>query len=230
MGFMDAMKGANNSWATVTCKEGLGYLGPENLVDNRSHTLMISSGMFETIKFTAKDVLSVETLFATSEWIKYAITLKNKKRYIATFLVMTVNNKGKAINMGLQNFEWWLSDVLYKQSPVAVAQAVYSAPATPLANDNFSCEDNKTTAKDVIEFDEPSTEEDVEDDVKEFDEPSTEEDVEDLTEEEKDVKYFEALILVKDKKYTNARSVLREIKGHKKAGELLKLVDEIEGE
>lgn len=35
MGFMAALKGANNSWATVTCEEGVGYLGPEKMVDNR---------------------------------------------------------------------------------------------------------------------------------------------------------------------------------------------------
>ncbi len=113
MGFMDAFKGANNSWATVTCEEGVGYLGPEKMVDNRNHTLMISGTGIETAKFDKSGVERIEVLFATSEWIKYKILLKNGKIYIATFLVLETGKRGKQISMGLQNFEWWLSGVIY---------------------------------------------------------------------------------------------------------------------
>lgn len=126
MGFLDAFKGANNSWATVTCEEGVGYLGPEKMVDNRSHTLMISGTGMETVKFDRSGVERVDVVAATSEWIKYKLALKTGKVYIATFLVMPQGKQsGKGarmagkqaqttISMGLLNFEWWLAGILYR--------------------------------------------------------------------------------------------------------------------
>ena len=72
MGFMKAMKSANNSWAMVSCESGIGYLGPENLLDNRAHRLLISIGT-NTFTFGKSDIKSVDLICATSEWVKYAI-------------------------------------------------------------------------------------------------------------------------------------------------------------
>ena len=74
MGVMDAMKAANNYWAMVACDSGIGYLGPENLVDNRAHRLVITIGT-NTVTFGKNDVKSIDVIYATSEWIKYAIIL-----------------------------------------------------------------------------------------------------------------------------------------------------------
>ena len=45
MGFMQAMKGANNAWGTVVCSEGIGTIGPENMINNKAQRLMVTIGM-----------------------------------------------------------------------------------------------------------------------------------------------------------------------------------------
>ncbi|MGM9664289.1 MAG: hypothetical protein ACI3XF_05555 [Eubacteriales bacterium] len=117
MGLLNAMKGANNSWgyATGSCIEGVGYFGPENMVDNRNHKLMVSgSGMKESIVFGKEDVTRMETLFATGDWVKYRIMLKDGKEIIVTVRAMENNQQGGQISMNLLNLESWLSDVIYK--------------------------------------------------------------------------------------------------------------------
>lgn len=72
MGFLSAMKGANNSWgyATGSCIDGVGYIGPEKMADNRNHKLMVSgSAMKESIVFGKEDIARVDTLFATGEFL-----------------------------------------------------------------------------------------------------------------------------------------------------------------
>ena len=114
MGFLDAMKGANNGWGTVTADFGIGYIGPKNLVNNTAHEVMVSStSLKESIVFTKNDVASRKLLCATSDWVKYAITLKNGRKFIATFMATEVTKKGKSMNMGLANFEWWMAGVIY---------------------------------------------------------------------------------------------------------------------
>ena len=133
MGLMKAMKAANNYWAMVSCDSGIGTLGPENLIDNRAHKLVISIGT-NVITFGKADVQSIDMICATSEWIKYSIILKTGKRYIATFMVLSLSDKtgrstslsgtvntGKKVSMGLLNFEWWMADLLYKEKPVQTA-------------------------------------------------------------------------------------------------------------
>lgn len=117
MGFLDALKGANNGWGYVTgsCVDGVGYIGPKNIADNRSHELMVScSAMKEPIVFGREDVARVDTLFATSSWVKYRIVLKDGKELIVTINAMESGQQGSKISMGLMNFEWWLAGVLYK--------------------------------------------------------------------------------------------------------------------
>lgn len=43
MGFFSAMKGANNVWGTVISADGIGTIGPANLVNNTEHKLMLLS-------------------------------------------------------------------------------------------------------------------------------------------------------------------------------------------
>ncbi len=111
MGFLNALKGANNAWGKAITKDGIGTFGPKNLVDNRSHELMIV--IFNTEKiFTPADVASVKCLASASEWIKYSLTLKDG--FNATLILYTRQSgqKGVDIANGWLNFEWWLYDAL----------------------------------------------------------------------------------------------------------------------
>ena len=111
------MKGANNSWASVTADffEGIGYLGPKNLVDNRSHEMMISaSGLKDEYIFTKSDVKSITTICATSEWIKFKICFNDSKVAIATFLTIETTQQGRKPSINLMNFESWMAGVIYK--------------------------------------------------------------------------------------------------------------------
>ena len=107
-GFMKAFVGANNEWGKITCVEGVGGIGPENLVDNRNHMLMVTIGT-ETTVFGTADVASITLIAATSEWIKYLIKTKKGKEYVATFPVFTTGQNGKQFHSGLLNFEWWMA-------------------------------------------------------------------------------------------------------------------------
>lgn len=117
MGFsnmLNTFKGANNSWAQISCEEGIGYLGPENFVDNRNHTMMISGTSIPTVKFDRSNVSKIEMIAATSEWVKYKIVLSNNKTYIATFLACEAAKQGKQVSTKLLNFETWMAGVIYR--------------------------------------------------------------------------------------------------------------------
>ena len=134
MGFLSGMKAANNAWGQVTGNfiNGVGTIGPENMVDNRSHRLLISVGFSNPIVFTAKDLSSVDLICATSEWVKYKINFLDGRVAIATFMALSLEpngpkkkglglgsggvSTGKKFSMGLLNFEWWLADVIYKNT------------------------------------------------------------------------------------------------------------------
>jgi len=117
-GFLSAMKGANNAWgrATGSFMGGVaGYIGPKNFINNTDRKLMVSgSGLKDPIVFGKEDVERIDTLFATSEWIKYRIVLKDGKNIIATIFAVDVSNKGKEISMNLLNFEDLFADIIYK--------------------------------------------------------------------------------------------------------------------
>ncbi len=115
MGFLDAMKGANNSWGTATGSWGIGYFGPKNLVNNTAHEFMISSTIVKnSIVFKKDDVESMKLIAATSDWVKFRLTLKNKFEAIVTIYVTTVDKKGnRKMNMDMANLEWWLGGVIY---------------------------------------------------------------------------------------------------------------------
>lgn len=122
MGFLSAMKGANNVWGTVVSTDGVGTIGPANLVNNTEHKLMVTIG-FKTISFTKQDVQSITLISATSEWIKYYVILKDGKRFSVTFMMLTTAKSsrtpisasytGKEINVAVKNFEWWMFDLIY---------------------------------------------------------------------------------------------------------------------
>lgn len=117
MGFLSAMKGANNGWgyATGACIDGVGYIGPENMVDNRGHKVAVSgSSMKENIVFGKEDVSRIDMLAATANWVKYKILLKDGKEIIATLNAMEGGPQGTKLSMSLMNFEWWFSGVIYK--------------------------------------------------------------------------------------------------------------------
>ncbi len=117
-GFASAMKGANNAWGRVTADffDGVGYIGPENFVNNTAQKLMVSaSSLKDPVIFGKEDVKEVKSLFATSEWIKFRVTLNDGKSFVATFLTFeSSRNGGKKLSMSLFNFEYWLASVIYK--------------------------------------------------------------------------------------------------------------------
>lgn len=116
MSILSAMKGANNSWANVTSDffEGIGYLGPKNLVDNRSHEMMISaSNLKESYVFTKSDVKSLDLLYGTSEWIKFRINFNDGKSAIATFMALDRSQNAIKPSNNLLTFEFWMSGVIY---------------------------------------------------------------------------------------------------------------------
>ncbi len=135
MGFLRAMKGANNVWGTIICADGVGTIGPENLIKNTNHKLMITIG-FKTFTFSKSDVKTVQIIASTSEWIKYLILLKNGKSYVALFMMtapsqnkrksLSGSDNGKKFNLAVQNFEWWMFDLVYSNIKAVNAENVLS--------------------------------------------------------------------------------------------------------
>ena len=140
MGFLTAMKGANNAWANVTSGffEGIGYLGPKNLVDNRSHEMMISAtSLKDAYVFTKADVSRIDLLCDTSEWVKFKICFKDGKTVIATFMALDRTQNGIKPSTELLNFESWMSGVIYCNTknvsanvPSSNSLSVKTAPVT----------------------------------------------------------------------------------------------------
>lgn len=135
-----AFKTANNAWAQVTCEQGFGYLGPENLIVNRDQKLSIAIGR-DAIVFGKADVRSIDVVCATSDWIKYAILLKNGKRYIATFMARPCSdNRGEIVPTALLNFEWWMADIIYKSPTSYNATTNQAQQNTPTLTNSSQCE------------------------------------------------------------------------------------------
>ena len=157
MGFFNAMKGANNAWGSIICAEGIGTIGPENLVKNTSHTLMITLGL-NTFTISKQDIASVKIIDSTSEWIKYLISLKNGKTYVAIFMMtaptnnksnsLSASNTGKKINMAVQNFEWWMYDFLYPK------ETIKNTPSTSNPSSSDPVKQKKSSALDDLYKDE----------------------------------------------------------------------------
>ena len=146
MGFFSAMKGANNVWGTVISADGIGTIGPANLVNNTEHKLMVTIG-FKTTSFTIQDVQSITLIAATSEWIKYFIVLKNGKRFTVIFMMITAAKSsktpisasytGKEINVAVRNFEWWMFDLIYSPQKCSLnGNIVYSGNTDCQTKDN----------------------------------------------------------------------------------------------
>ncbi len=115
MGFMSAMKGANNSWGNAVGAFGVGYIGPKNMMNNTARELMISgTGLKDAVVFTAEDVQSITLVAAAGQWIKFRLCLKSGFEAIVTFLVVSQGQKGMELSMGYQNFESWMIGKLYR--------------------------------------------------------------------------------------------------------------------
>ena len=165
MGLMQAMKGANNAWGTIICSDGVGTIGPENFLKNTDHKLMITIGT-NTFVFSKNDVQSIKIITSTSEWIKYLITLKNGKKYLAIFMAVAVSENagnaklsasqtGKKINTAIKNFEWWMFDLIYSNQNVAsMGNTVYNANTPVSQVNNYSSTTNSqpiTNQSDYVE-------------------------------------------------------------------------------
>lgn len=117
IGLLDSFKGAGNAWgfATGSCFDGIGYFGPEKALITRNQRLMVSSPtMKESIIFGKEDVARIDTLFATSEWIKFRFILHDGKEFIVTIKAMGVGPKASQLALSVMNLEWWLADIIYK--------------------------------------------------------------------------------------------------------------------
>ena len=81
MGFLSAMKGANNSWGFCTSSDFNGpcYLGPKNLVNNTAQELAITGTSVQEYVFTKKDVAACEVKASGSNWIWFHIAFKDGK-------------------------------------------------------------------------------------------------------------------------------------------------------
>ncbi|MBO5928052.1 MAG: hypothetical protein J6Q32_04285 [Clostridia bacterium] len=156
MGFLSAMKGANNVWGTIICADGVGTIGPENFIKNTDHNLMITIG-FRTFTFSKNDVQNIKIIASTSEWVKYLILLKNGKSYVAIFMMtapaqtkkksLTASDNGKKINMAVQNFEWWMFDLIYTN------QSIINTESVSISNSqtkNFNNDKSKLTPTKTI--------------------------------------------------------------------------------
>ena len=252
-GFMKAFVGANNEWGKITCVDGIGGIGPENLVDNRNHMLMVTIGTQTTV-FGSADVASITLIAATSEWIKYLIKTKKGKEYVATFPVFTTGQNGKRFDSGLLNFEWWMAKHLYKNTPVAAMPSapvtpVPSAPVAPVPSVPVQSAPAETKPSKPIKA-APMPTVPVEADVPAAAMPkypapprlkkppiaeettastgTAEENVEDggLSQEEKSRLYGFALQMIGNRSYAAARNVLLKIRGYKNVDELLAQLDE----
>ena len=252
-GFMKAFVGANNEWGKITCVDGIGGIGPENLVDNRNHMLMVTIGT-ETTVFGSADVASITLIAATSEWIKYLIKTKKGKEYVATFPVFTTGQNGKQFASGLLNFEWWMAKHLYKNTPVAAMPSAPvtpapSAPVTPAPSVPVQSAPTQTKPSKPIKA-APMPTVPVEADVPAAAMPkypapprlkkppiaeeatastgTAEESVEDggLSQEEKSRLYGFALQMIGNRSYAAARNALLKIRGYKNVDELLAQLDE----
>lgn len=224
MGFMKAMKAANNYWAMVSCDSGVGYLGPENLVDNRAHKLVITIGT-NTITFGKTNVKSIDLICATSEWVKYAITLKNDKRYIATFMALSLSENtgknsgflksgttgtGKKVSIGLLNFECWMSDIIYREKTIQVPTANLITPLGESAT--VKKDETESVVKNVKDSNESSAEDKAQ---KESSDSSN-----------KEKTYLFALQMIKTRSYDIAYNAFLKIKGYKNVDELIKEIED----
>lgn len=232
MGFWKAMQGANNAWAKVTCKDGYGTIGPENMIDNRAHKMMITIGTNTTV-FGREDVKKAYVIHATSEWIKYSLTLKNGKNYTITFAVFTTTQKGKDFNSGLFTFELWLDGLLYKEPTVATNSVVGDTnAATDSARPATAAQPpKKKTYEEIIEEvkkweeDEPLPKKTPKQKTskttsnKEPDEQVQTEQIQGDTEKENT--YAFALQMINARSYEIAYNALSKIKGYKNTNELL---------
>lgn len=252
-GFMKALAGANNQWGKITCVDGVGSIGPENLVDNRNHMLMVTIGT-ETTVFGSADVASITVIAATSEWIKYLIKTKKGKEYVATFAVFVAGQNGKEFSSALLNFEWWMAKHLYKNTPVAAMPSAPvaptpSAPVAPAPSVPAQSAPTQTKPSKPIKP-APMPTVPVEADVPAAAMPkypapprlkkppiaeeatastgSAEESVEDggLSQEEKSRLYGFALQMIGNRSYAAARNALLKIRGYKNVDELLAQLDE----
>ena len=236
MGFLKAMKGANNYWAMVSCANGIGYLGPENLLDNRAHRLSITGSGMETVVFGTKDVKSIDMICATSEWIKYSIVLKNNKRYIATFMVLSLSQQkgknsgflpsgtvdaGKKVSMGLLNFEWWMAEHLYKQAtpiqPVVVQREEMPTESVSVKANKEPVQTEAVKVKETKQVVVPQEEKHKVSSV----EKVVCEEIAQETDADKEKQYQFAVQMMETRRYEIAYNAFIKVKGYKKADEYI---------
>ena len=97
MGFLNALKGANNNWGVCTSQDFTGpcYLGPKNLVNNRAQELMISgTALKEDYVFTKDDVADCTVKASGGTWIWFHIAFKDGK-HVEFILAGIVDQAGK---------------------------------------------------------------------------------------------------------------------------------------
>lgn len=105
MGFLSAMKGANNNWGVCTSKdfEGPCYLGPKNLINNLAQELMISgTALKDEYIFTKNDVSCCDIKASGGTWIWFHIEFKDGKH--VEFLMSNIVDQTGKPTTNLLNF------------------------------------------------------------------------------------------------------------------------------
>ncbi len=168
MGFLNAMKGASNSWGMVTfvsdgSLNGLyAYLGPKNLINNRSRELMISSTAMKDIVFSVdRDVESVTVICATSDWVKYNVKLKSGLFFVTVIFVQDVDSKGfRKFSNNWMNFETTFGAFIQRnihynhteQKEISESLFENKIDNSSVSEQNYSCEPIQEKKNKVEEF------------------------------------------------------------------------------
>lgn len=106
MGFMNALKGANNNWGLCTSNffKGMNYLGPKNLLNHSAQELMISGGTLkEEFVFTKNDVASCKVMANGQTWIWFHIAFKDGKS-VQFLFSKVISTRNGSVNGKLLEF------------------------------------------------------------------------------------------------------------------------------
>ena len=210
--------------ASVSCSYGIGHLNDIRVYYGEEKELQIKIYLgkdeVKIVPLTKENIESVDVICATSEWIKYAICLKDGERYFVTFGAIDRDSRGDfKIPGNLLCFERLMADFIYREK-VAIGGFVgdsKSSSAPPATR-------NKKKTPVVEKEDKPAQkqEEPVQETKGEFEQKETAGEIKGEFEQE----YLFALDMINRRSYNVAYNTLSKLKGYKNADELLKEIED----
>ena len=105
MGFLSAMKGANNNWGMCTSSDFKGpcYLGPKNLINNRAQELMITGASLKgEYVFTNDDISNCAIQASGDNWIWFHLEFNDGKT--VEFILLPIISKNGTPSTNFLNF------------------------------------------------------------------------------------------------------------------------------